>query len=166
MKKPRSDSKLANLPEDTQAEIAEWCRTNPLEVVRDILLAQHKMSISLSALSCWFAWWRRQEQLKSGNARVMQSLEWMRKHKPGATREQMRDATFLALQLTHESDPQIQLALLKEQGRDMDRELSARRVQLLEENAAKAKAALEGLKTKGGLTAETLKTIEEAAKLL
>ena len=43
---------------------------------------------------------------------------------------------------------------------------ASRRVALLEENAAKAKAALEGLKSKGGLTAETLKTIEEAAKLL
>ena len=45
-------------------------------------------------------------------------------------------------------------------------EIASRRVALLEENAAKAKAALEGLKSKGGLTAETLRTIEEAAKLL
>jgi hypothetical protein len=45
-------------------------------------------------------------------------------------------------------------------------ELAERRVVLLEDNAAKAKAALEGLKTKGGLTAETLATIEQAAGLL
>lgn len=41
-----------------------------------------------------------------------------------------------------------------------------RRIRLLEENAAKAKATLEAVKSKGGLTAETLRRIEEAAGLL
>jgi hypothetical protein len=44
--------------------------------------------------------------------------------------------------------------------------LAERRVALLEENAARAKAALEGVKSKGGLSAETLRQIEEAAGLL
>lgn len=165
MKKPRSDSKLANLPEETQAEIAAWCKEG-LEVGRDLLLSKKGTSISVSALSCWYAWYRRQELLQSGNARVLQTLEWYRQNKPQATPEEIRAATFLQLQTLHEEDPQIQLALLKEQGRDLDRGLAQRRVKILEENAAKAKAALEGLKTKGGLTAETLKTIEEAAGLL
>lgn len=43
---------------------------------------------------------------------------------------------------------------------------SERRVALLEDNAAKAKAALETVKKTGGLTAETLRQIEEAARLL
>jgi hypothetical protein len=50
--------------------------------------------------------------------------------------------------------------------KEQDLKLAERRVLLLEDNAAKAKAALEGIKSKGGLTAETLKQIEEAAKLL
>jgi hypothetical protein len=50
--------------------------------------------------------------------------------------------------------------------KDKDLSISERRVSLLEENAAKAKAALEGIKSKGGLTPETLKQIEEAAGLL
>ena len=165
MKKARSDSKLANLPEDTQAEIAAWCKEG-LEVGRDLLKSKLNVSISLSALSCWHAWWRRQEDLKRGNSSVRQTLEWYRKNKPNATPEEMRSATFLALALTQQENPEFQLALLKEQGRDLDRDISVRRVRILEENAAKAKAALDGLKSKGGLTAETLRTIEEAAGLL
>ena len=56
--------------------------------------------------------------------------------------------------------------MLREQGKDLDRGIAYRRVKILEENAAKAKAALEGLKSKGGLTPETLARIEEAARLL
>jgi hypothetical protein len=55
---------------------------------------------------------------------------------------------------------------LKEEVEPRKLALAERRVALLEENAAKAKAALENLKTKGGLTPETLRTIEEAAGLL
>ena len=165
MRKPRCDSKLANLPEETQEEIAGWCAEG-LEVARDMLLARKDIAIALSSLSAWYAWWRRQQELRSGHARVLQTLDWYRLHRPAASPEEIRAATFLSLATLHEEDPQIQIALLKEQGRDLDRDLTARRVRLLEENAAKAKLALEGLKTKGGLTAETLRTIEEAAGLL
>lgn len=50
--------------------------------------------------------------------------------------------------------------------KDEDLRQRDRRITLLEDNAAKAKAALEGIKSKGGLTQETLKQIEEAARLL
>ena len=165
MKKPRSDSKLANLPEDQQDEVFAWCKEG-YEVARDLCKARLGLSVSVRCLSDWHAWRRRQEALRYGNSRVMQTLEWFRTNKPGATPEEIRSATFLSLSLLHEDDPEIQLQLLKEQGRDLDRGLAQRRIKILEDNAAKAKAALEGLKTKGGLTAETLKTIEEAAGLL
>jgi hypothetical protein len=165
MKKPRSDSKLANLPEETQAEVAGWCKEG-LEVAREQCKARLGISVAVSSLSLWYGWYRRQEVLRSGNSRVEQTLEWFRRNKPNASAEELRGATFLAMTLMYGEDPQLQLAILKEQGRDLDRELAARRVRLLEENAAKAKAALEGLKSKGGLTAETLRTIEEAAGLL
>ena len=145
MRKPRSDSKLANLPEETQDEIAAWCREG-LEVGREMLHAKMGVSISLGALSSWLAWYRRQSALKSGNARVLQTLEWFRKNKPAASPEEIRSATFLQLSLLHEEDPEIQIQLLKEQGRDLDRELSARRVRILEDNAAKAKEVLSDAK--------------------
>jgi hypothetical protein len=168
MKKPRSDSKLANLPEEDQAEIAEWCRTNPLEVVRDILLAQRKVSISLSSLSTWYAWHKQQRELREGNAGVVAILDWFKRNDPGASAATVRSAMLMGLTLKAQArdDTGLALNVLKEQGRDLDRGLAMRRVALLEENAAKAKAALEGLKSKGGLTAETLRTIEEAAGLL
>jgi len=165
MRKPRSDSKLANLSEKTQDEIFEWCKQG-YEVARDLCKSKLSLSVSARCLCEWHRWRERQEKLRTGNARVFQTLEWFRKNRPAASPEEIRNATFLSLTLQHEGDKDFQLQLLKEQGRDLDRDLSARRVALLEENAAKAKAALEGLKSKGGLTAETLKTIEEAAKLL
>jgi len=44
--------------------------------------------------------------------------------------------------------------------------LKERRIALLESAAASAKSKLESIKKKGGLTADTLKQIEEAAGLL
>ena len=45
-------------------------------------------------------------------------------------------------------------------------DVAERRVKLLEDRAAEAKAKLTAVATKGGLTPETLKQIEEAASLL
>ena len=165
MSKPRSDSKLKNLSEKVQDEILEWCKQG-FAVARDLCKAKLSLSVSVRCLCEWHKWRERQEKLREGNARVLQTLEWHRKNRPDASPEEIRNASFLSLSLRYEEDKDFQLQLLKEQGRDLDRDLSARRVALLEENAAKAKAALEGLKNKGGLTAETLKTIEEAAGLL
>lgn len=48
----------------------------------------------------------------------------------------------------------------------MDAGLADRRVKLLEDNAARALAIIEGAKNQGGLTAETLEKIERELKLL
>ena len=50
--------------------------------------------------------------------------------------------------------------------KDAEIALAVRRMNLLEENAAKAKQALEAVKKQGGLSPETLAQIEEAARLL
>lgn len=121
-----------------------------------------------STLSEWRSWWRQRLLLERGSSQTVEVLEWYRKNRPDAPPEELRSAQFMALSLRTEAegDRSMQLAVLKEQGRDLDRTLASRRVELLESNAAKAKAALEGVKSKGGLTAETLRTIEEAARLL
>ena len=60
------------------------------------------------------------------------------------------------------------LALAEKNGRLKDEQLAKAQNEAAEraERNAKAKAALDGLKSKGGLTAATLKQIEEAASLL
>ena len=160
MKKPRSDSKLANLPEETQAEIAAWCKEG-LEVGRDLLASKRGISISVSALSLWYAWYRRQEQLTSGNARVLQTLEWSRKNQPDAPASEIRNATFLTLSLIHEGDKDFQLQLLKEQGRDLDRTLNARKV-AMQEARTKAASAVQEAGKRLEVTPDVLKEILSA----
>jgi hypothetical protein len=61
---------------------------------------------------------------------------------------------------------QIEIREREQKLKESDLELKERRVKLLEDNQREAKKRLEGIKSKGGLTPETLKQIEEAAKLL
>jgi hypothetical protein len=63
-------------------------------------------------------------------------------------------------------DPKVLIALRGLEISAMDLKLKERRVVILENNQAQAKALLEGIKSKGGLTRETLAEIEKAAKLL
>lgn len=159
MKKPRSDSKLANLAEDYQAQIAEWCKEG-LEKAKAKCLAEFAVSISLSSLSSWLAWYRRQQELKAGNAAVIATLEWYRQHKPGATQEELRTATFhaLALKAAAQDDPELALSVLKEQGKDLDRTLDARRV-AMQEARTKAAAAVQETGKRLEVTPEVLNEI-------
>lgn len=129
MKKPRSDSKLANLDEDVQEQIAVWCKAG-LEEARERVRTELGISISISSLSCWHAWWSRQQALRAGHAKVMQHLEWYRRNRPDATPDELRAATFHAMAALHADDPEVQIAVLREQGKDMDRELSKKRLQI------------------------------------
>lgn len=96
----------------------------------------------------------------------------------GMIRKSLLDQRFNAVlgELSHKElmdhlavEHSAEMIKLKERSLDQkDEDLAQRdrRIRLLEDNAAKAKAALEGIKSKGGLTAETLREIEEAAGLL
>ncbi len=158
MSKPRSDSKLKNLSEKAQDEILEWCKQG-FAVARDLCKAKLSLSVSVRCLCEWHKWRERQEKLREGNARVLQTLEWHRKNRPDASPEEIRHATFLSLQLQHEADKDFQLQLLKEQGRDLDRDLSARRVALLEEKAAQALDAVEDSKLSDSQKADRIREI-------
>lgn len=61
---------------------------------------------------------------------------------------------------------QIEIREREQKLKEADLDLKERRIVLLEQNAAEAKKRLEGIKSKGGITKETLQQIEEAAKLL
>lgn len=124
MKKPRSDSKLANLPEEAQAEIFTWCKEG-LEVARDMLKAQKDISISLGALSSWRAWYYQQQELRIGNAGVVAILDWFKTNKPDASQSEIRTAMLMGLSLKAQARDDMGAALdvLKEQGKDLDRGL-------------------------------------------
>ena len=168
MRKPRSDSKLKNLPLAKREKIAAWCAEGGLGVARAKCKSELGIATSERALSEFLRWQKREDELHTGNELAMQALDWWKANRPEADSEELRTAQFFALMMKAQAadDPELAIAVLKEQGKDLDRGIAYRRVKLLEENAAKAKAALEGIKSKGGLTPETLKQIEEAARLL
>lgn len=65
-----------------------------------------------------------------------------------------------------EANPKNVIAVRKLEIEQEKLQLAERRVHILEQNMAEAKRKLEGIKSKGGLTKETLAQIEEAAGLL
>lgn len=122
-KKPRGDSKLKNLPEERQEQIFEWCRKSFAHARRQ--LAEDGLMVSGRALSEWHSWYRRKSKLELGNNRVLQALEWYRRNRPDATPEEIRRAQLMALSLQAEAedDKKLQLAVAKETGKDLDRDL-------------------------------------------
>lgn len=167
MKKPRSDSKLANLPEERQEEIFAWCKEG-LEAARDLCLAKHNLSVSLRCLSSWHAWRRQQQELQIGNAGVVAILDWFKHNKPGASPAEIRTAMLMGLTLKAQArdDMGAALGVLKEQGKDLDRGLATRRVAVLEKKLERAGQIVKAAQEKGGMTPETLARLEKELKML
>ena len=56
MKKPRSDNKLLNLPEEQQAQLAEWLLSGmPYHQAKQLLFKEFSVSVSLSAFSSFWS---------------------------------------------------------------------------------------------------------------
>lgn len=174
-KEVRADAKLKNLPGEVLDEL--WRFRNPeddgekltLEAVLVELKNGYGIEVSISTLSEFYKWLRFKRRMESGRKITDQVMEQM-KRDPSMTLERMHDAAqfvFTNATLDHD-DPKTYLALAKLRLDAEKVKNDQRRIKLLEENAASAKAKLESVVTqnKGGLTAETLKIIEEAAGLL
>lgn len=185
--KPRSDSRLKLLPDDRQEQIIEWCETpksetcvGGLQFAREQLAADG-VKVSVTTLSDFYSWYqlRRGYELAAEHAEQQKAL--MVEFDPSATdrAEAFGDFVFLqeALKL---KDPKAFVALgnlrenrksrqLRERIDSRKLDLAERRVVLLEQRMAEAKAKLTAAMQanhKGGLTPETLRQIEEAAALL
>jgi hypothetical protein len=174
-KEIRADAKLKNLSEDVLDVL--WRFRNPeddgekltLEAVLVELKKDHGIEVSLSTLSEFYKWLRFKRRMESGRRITDQVMEQMRRD-PSMTVQQMHDAAqFVFTNATmDDDDPKTYIALAKLRLDAEKLKNEQRRIKLLEDNAASAKEKLESLVTnnKGGLTAETLKLIEEAAGLL
>lgn len=76
--KPRSDSKLKNLPEETQEAIITWAHTakteehpGGLQYAREQLAADG-IKVSLRAVSEFVSWWELEERFSSASERAQQ----------------------------------------------------------------------------------------------
>lgn len=162
-----------------------YAHTRLLAVAANVCLPA--LAVSERVVYDFFSWWRLEQDLEVSFEREKQVLE-----KTGdAKRAREAGETLLARlglatsnpdlieKAAYISDSRRRLDLDEQSGKtkarqkdaqiaqkNQDLKLAERRVALLEGNAAAAKQQLEAVKKDGGLTPETLRKIEEAAKLL
>jgi len=104
--KPRSDSKLKTLPEERQAEIADFAQSHSLAETRDWL---HKGGVdcSISSLSQFLSWFRITEQLARNRATVQTLLEEVSKQDSSVAAARIDELghLFFAAQALERQDP-------------------------------------------------------------
>lgn len=190
-KDPRADAKLQNLPQEELDVL--WRFRNPekggkkltLEAVAVEVPLRYGFTISLSSLSQFYRWLKLKRRFDA-RTDTMEQLKAELAKDPNVSAEQVEKAgrvLFMAEGIANQ-DARIFADMVKighgraklEQNekrlKQTDKSLGQvdRRIQLLEEAAAEAKAKIIALttaaKSAGGLTPETLKQIEEAAGLL
>lgn len=173
MKKPRGDAKLKTLPDALQEELFQLLRRTTAEKAAAWLLEKHAVKTSAGSLSEFFSWYPRSGWLKQAS-NFSDTLQATLKNLPAlkvtaAEAEQIAQVNFEIL-AAQNRDPDLFMAL--QHGKLKKAELALKEskhrlaLEQSEEKRASAKAKLEGLKSKGGLSAETLKQIEEAAAIL
>lgn len=148
MRKPRSDSKLKTLPLAKRERIAAWCAEGALGAARAKCKSELGIATSERALSEFAKWQKKDDELRLGNQTAIQALEWWKTNRPEADADELRTAQFFALLMKANAgdDPELALAVLKEQGKDLDRGLAARRVLVLEAKLSTGREVMEDKK--------------------
>jgi hypothetical protein len=163
VRKLRFDSKFAALNEAQHAEIIQWCAQEGYRKAAERVKATFGFSTSISSLQSFARWYQR----KSGQNAFRELLTFAREE-TGIDDQQLRLELFAEMKrrALMSNNYDLLLSVMKEEGRDLDRELAERRVKVMEESAERASDTLEIIKAEGGLTPDTLRRIEEAARLL
>lgn len=184
MKEPRSDATLKNLPDEAQEELWQLIRPDDPEAdaisVSDLqgeIPLRHGFTVGKSAIYEWRSWYGFRRRAARARALAKQAeLEAAADGLDPAAIARVAQSAFTA-EVTEAQNLKGFVALEHLRLREKEIELRKqevdqkdRRIKLLEEAAAAAKAKLENAaqvaKSKGGLSEETLKQIEEAAGLL
>ena len=155
MKKPRSDSKLLNLPEEQQAQLAEWLLSGmPYHKAKELIQAEYQVTTSLASLSafwdevCTSALITRRQQAVTTADEIAAEV----KKKPGqfdsATIDAIKQKAF-ELSISPRSAPKdvksLFMLLLKAKDQELknkDIDIKIRRLELVEQQLDKVKSAL------------------------
>jgi hypothetical protein len=89
--KPRPDAKLKTLPEDRQAQIADFARTRSLAQTVQ-WLGQAGLKTSTSAVSQFLRWYRLKQDLARSQAGLQERLADIVRQDPTATAERLQHA--------------------------------------------------------------------------
>lgn len=176
-KEIRADAKLKNLPPEALEDL--WLMRNPgedgekltMEAIAAALPGLYGFSCSLSSLSEFYKWLRLKKRMEAATLRAEQARSALAMDPSMTPADLSRIGQMVFTCETIEAgNVKAYVELVKLQLQAKKQEMEGRKLKLLEDNAAAAKAKLEALttaaKSQGGLTPETLKQIEEAAGLL
>lgn len=183
MRKKRSDDKLTQLNAEQQTKLWDWMSTHGLSymAIRNLVRTEFGVETSTRALSTWWEEKATEESTERNlravsvannlGAQISENLPQI----TNALKAQLTQRAFEVVQSG--GDPKLIEAFMSVVGGINKAELDKakitidvkkleQRVREYEEKNAAAKAALSQVASKGGLTPETVREIEEAAKLL
>jgi hypothetical protein len=177
--KPRSDSKLKNLPEEQQAQLADWLLSGvPYHAAKAMVQKEFGVSTGIAALHDFYETVCGPELIARRHRAVTTADQVAEEaaHSPGrfdaATIDALKQKAF-ELAINPGADPSAVKSLfalvLKARSQDLDeRNLNLAREKFEEQKARNAQAAeaLKQVVAKGGIAQETIAQIEEALKLL
>ena len=147
MKKPRSDAKLLNLPEEQRAQLCDWMLSGlPYHKIKGLVSEQFKVATTLSALSSFYQDFCSAALLtqRSRAVGVAEEIAEEAAKTPGrfdaATIDALKQKAFeLAIQPM--ADPRDVKSIFSLVLKARDQDLEARRIAVLEAKAEKADEA-------------------------
>lgn len=161
--------RLRELPEAVQEELFLRAQEVSAKTLIAEIRAQHGVEgLSEQRLSDFWRWLDGRRKLRQMQEDAEQFRAAFALEGVAASPEDIhiRTVDYLRMKGLREDDEKTLKFAVGEARRAIELERDGRRLAILEGNAERAKAALEGVKSRGGLSAETLQAIEEAAKLL
>lgn len=176
MKKPRSDAKLLNMPVEHKEKLADWLMSGlpyykALDLVRDDL----KVDTSIGALQNFWDTYvgevlirQRAEAVRTANMLAEKASE-----KPGrfdaATIEAIKQKAF-ELSISPGASPKalgtLFMLILKSRDQELEQMQIDQKIREFEERISAGKSKLKKAMSKGGISPDTLKSMEEAIGLL
>jgi hypothetical protein len=111
IKKTRADSILGTLPEERQAEIADYARTHTIEETR-AWLNSDGIKVSAGAFSTWLSSWSLAQRFRSMESQADQFKDWLGKTMPDLSEAELdrRAALMFQFEAVKSSDPETYLA--------------------------------------------------------
>ncbi len=171
-RKPNSNSILKSLPQQKRKEIFERALETPMDELRHQLSAEG-ITVGKTALYEFRSWYEAMKPILEAHEFAQQFAETMVADKSlnlNSTQvRQVSQAAFEMLSVQNQDVKtfiELQRLRVQQDNASNQRRRLEQQLQEYQDKTAAAKDALEGVKSRGGLTAETLAQIEEAAKLL
>lgn len=168
--KPRGDSKLKNLPPAVQAALFEACKPGYAQA-QAWLQAEHGIKTSVTALSNFFGWYPFSLSATASFARQFEA-EMAKLPELAGDAEKLSRLGQVGFEMMAmrtqdlEGYATLKKIRLKETELALAKSALELKVKEYENKMAAARASLEKARSKGGVSPDTLKLIEEQLKLL